>query len=94
MLKIVAIMFCGIAVGVALRHRRLTVLPHLITLLVWLLLFLLGIEAGRNPRVIAGLRELGIEALMLCLAGVAGSVALAWVLWRFSQGRKEGRDEG
>jgi uncharacterized membrane protein YbjE (DUF340 family) len=43
MLKVVAIMFCGIAVGFLLRKRRLRVVPHAVTVLIWLLLFFLGI---------------------------------------------------
>lgn len=91
MLKIVAIMFCGIAVGYLLRNYLLRFVPKAITALIWLLLFFLGIEAGATPRVIGGLKELGLEAVWLSLMGVAGSVLLAWALWRYIQARKGGK---
>lgn len=62
MLKVVAIMFSGIAVGFLLRKRRLRVVPHAVTVLIWLLLFFLGVEVGENPQVISGIQDLGIEA--------------------------------
>ena len=81
-LTVVAIMFCGIGVGWLLRHRRVPFIGRVITLLIWALLFCLGIEVGMNPQVINRLSDLGLEALVLCLAGMAGSLALAWALWR------------
>ena len=49
MLTVVVIMFCGIAVGYLLRKRNIRFISHIITVLIWLLLFLLGIEVGINP---------------------------------------------
>ena len=45
MLIIVAIMLCGIAVGYLFRKKNTRFVSHVITALIWLLLFLLGIEA-------------------------------------------------
>lgn len=92
MLKIVAIMICGIGVGVLLRGRRLSQLPRVTTGLVWVLLFLLGSEVGQNSDIMSNLSELGIEAMLLCLAGVVGSIALAWLLWRHITMRRKGVD--
>ena len=80
MLKIVAIMLSGMAVGFLLRKRRLKVVPHAVTVLIWLLLFFLGIEVGSNPQVVGGIRDLGIEALWLSLTGIVGTVFLSWAL--------------
>ena len=82
MLKVVAIMLSGIAVGFLLRKRQLRVVPHAVTVLIWLLLFFLGVEAGQNPQVIAGISNLGLEALWLSLTGIAGTVLFSWALWR------------
>ena len=43
-------------------------------LLIWVLLFLLGIEVGSNPRIISGLQTLGLEAIVLTFGGSLGSV--------------------
>ena len=83
-------MFCGIGVGWLLRHRRLTMLSRVITVLIWVLLFCLGIEVGMNPQVIGHLSDLGLEALVLCLAGTLGSLVLAWLLWRIVLKKKGG----
>jgi len=91
MLKIVAIMLCGVAVGFLMRGRRLRVVPHAVTVLIWLLLFLLGVEVGSNPQVLGGIGELGLEALWLCLAGLAGTMLAAWALWRYVDSSR-GRD--
>ena len=88
MLKIVAIMLSGMAVGFLMRKRRLKLVPHAVTVLIWLLLFFLGVEVGENPQVIEGITSLGLEALWLALAGLAGTILLSWALWRWT--RKEG----
>lgn len=90
MLKVVAIMLSGIAVGFLLRKRRLRVVPHAVTVLIWLLLFFLGMEVGENPQVINGIRNLGLEALWLALAGIVGTVLFSWVLWKWVSARKGG----
>ena len=89
MLKVVAIMFSGIAVGYLLRKRRLRVVPHAVTVLIWLLLFFLGVEVGENPQVINGIRALGLEALWLSLTGIAGTILFSWALWRWAGGKKK-----
>ncbi len=89
MLKVVAIMLSGMAVGFLLRKRRLRVVPHAVTVLIWLLLFFLGVEVGENPQVINGIRDLGLEALWLSLTGIAGTILFSWALWRWTRGRKK-----
>ena len=91
MLKFVAIILSGMAVGFLLRKRRLRIVPHLVTVLIWLLLFFLGIEVGENPQVIEGIMTLGAEALWLSLAGLAGTVAFSWALWRLVSRKKGGK---
>lgn len=85
-------MLSGILVGRVLHRHRLSVIPRVITVLIWLLLFLLGIEVGSNERIINGMIEIGGEALLLTCGGMMGSVLLAWILWRFIN-RKEQRHE-
>lgn len=89
MLKIVAIMFGGMAVGFLLRRKKLSWITAIITVLIWLLLFFLGVEVGENERIILSLKDLGLEALLLSFAGIAGSVLLAWGLWVMAQRKRE-----
>ena len=88
MLIIVAIMLCGIAVGYLLRNWDTRFISHVITALIWLLLFLLVIEVGSNPRIVMGMQTLGIEALLLTIGGAVGTTLCAWLLWIYVS-RKE-----
>ena len=92
MLKIVMIMLCGIGTGYLLRNKKMSFIGRVITALIWVLLFLLGIEVGANPRIINGLQTLGLEAIVLTIAGSLGSAIFAWVLWRYVC-RKEAGNE-
>ena len=90
MLKIVLIMLLGVVVGRCLRRFRLCWLPRVTTLLVWALLFLLGIEVGSDSRVVSGIGTLGLEALLLSAGGIAGSIFLSWLMWRkVCKGRRQ-----
>lgn len=93
MLIIISLLIGGIAVGYLLRNRGIgTVAGRAVTALVWLLLFLLGAEAGGNEAVTSGLASLGRDALAISLFATGGSVAAAALLWRFASrgGRKGG----
>ena len=90
MLKVVAIMLSGMAVGFLLRKRRLRVVPHAVTALIWALLFLLGVEVGTNRQVIEGITTLGLEALWLSLAGLVGTVLASWALWKWISTHQRG----
>lgn len=86
-------MLTGMAVGFLLRKRRLRIVPHAVTVLIWLLLFFLGVEVGENPQVINGITSLGLEALWLSIAGMAGTVAFSWALWHWVSRKKGGEDQ-
>ena len=91
MFTVIGIMFVGIGLGYLLRRQSLTWINKAITALIWLLLFLLGIEVGHNEQIIRSLPTLGVEALAIALVCVLGSCLAAWGLWRYVNGRKEGK---
>lgn len=76
--------------GYLLRKRDLKKIHSVITLLIWLLLFILGIEVGGNEQIVKGLHTLGMEAVILTIGGTLGSVIAAWALWRALYQKKEG----
>ena len=80
MFTIIGIMLTGMLVGYLLRSKRLLWIHKVITLLIWLLLFLLGIDVGGNETIIRNLHAIGLEALAITFAAVAGSVLAAWGL--------------
>lgn len=81
MFIIIGIMLTGILSGYLLRSKRLTWIHKIITLLIWTLLFLLGLDVGGNEAIVSGLHTLGLEALIITLAAVIGSILCAWGLW-------------
>ena len=90
MFTIIGLMLTGILLGYLLRKRDLKKIHQIITLLIWLLLFILGIEVGSNEQIIKGLHTIGLEAVILTLGGTLGSVIAAWSLWRSLYKRKGG----
>ena len=81
MFIIIGIMLTGMLLGYLLRSKRLTWIHKVITLLIWLLLFLLGIDVGGNEAIVKGLHAIGLEALIITAAAVTGSTLAAWGLW-------------
>ena len=81
MFVLIGIMLTGMLIGYLLRNKRLSWIHRIITLLIWLLLFLLGIDVGGNAAIIRGLHTIGLEAFIITLAAVIGSTLAAWGLW-------------
>lgn len=54
-----------------------------------MLLFLLGVEVGTNPDIIAGLGTIGVEALIITVAAVLGSALVALLLWSYIKKSKK-----
>lgn len=76
-------MLTGMFVGYLLRSIKLSRVQKVITILIWLLLFLLGIDVGQNESIIKGIGTIGVDAAIITAAAVVGSVLLTWVLWYF-----------
>ena len=93
MMKIMAIMFVGIALGYLLRSVRWVGRVSTTTMAtIVLLLFVMGCEIGSNPRIVENLASLGVEALIVAVAATVGSVVAARIVYdRFFKG-KEGGD--
>lgn len=93
MLKVVAIMTIGIAIGFLLRNKKHVVkLNDRLTMwAIYLLLFLLGLSTGANKAVIGNLHNLGIESLIIAVGGVLGSIVTAAFIYRGWFKPKEGK---
>lgn len=89
MFTIISIMLSGMLTGYLLRRLLFGRLGRVINALIWALLFLLGLEVGSNERIVSGLATLGLEALLIAVAGTLGSVLAAWGLWRYTQRANE-----
>lgn len=82
-------MLTGMLAGYFLRRWRIEWLGHAVSLLIWLLLFLLGIEVGANGELMRSLPTLGVEASLLATGGTLGSVVAAWALWKMISRKAE-----
>ena len=89
MFTIIGLMLTGMLLGFLMRKHQLSWIHSIITGLIWLLLFLLGIEVGSNEQIIKGLHSLGLEAIILTLGGTLGSVMAAWALWKSIYKKRE-----
>ena len=83
MLIVIGLMVCGILIGFRFRKRNLKLISPLITVAIWVLLFLLGLNVGGDPKIMNNLGTIGGEALWLTLGAVGGSVLCAWGVYRF-----------
>ena len=81
MLVIFAVIIGGIIAGRLLSSWRLVSL-RMITVIIWLLLFLLGLEVGSDPAVVGGMATFGRTAFVIFACSVAGSICMSWLLWR------------
>ena len=86
MFIVMLFIFLGILTGYLLRKRAGRWQGRVVTGLIWLLLFLLGVEVGGDGRIVEALPTLGVEALVLSVAATLGSCLLAWGLWKMVKG--------
>ncbi len=92
---IISIMLTGVGVGWLLRKYKVEsyrkYLGGAISMVVFVLLFILGFDIGDNQTLMAGLHSLGVEALIVTLGAVLGSVLCAWMVYRlfFKSGTKQ-----
>ena len=83
MILIIALMLSGILFGYLFKKKKITWISRVITLLIWVLLFLLGIDVGSNQAIMSGLHTIGLEALVITVGAVLGSVVGARLLWKW-----------
>jgi uncharacterized membrane protein YbjE (DUF340 family) len=80
MWKVIAIMALGMLVGFFMRKstRAKNWTEKLTSGVIFLLLFVMGVAIGTDETIMSSLHTLGIQALIITLGAVAGSVLLAW----------------
>ena len=93
MFTIIGLMLTGMLLGYLLRKRSLHKIHTVITVLIWALLFILGIEVGGNEQIIKGLHTIGIEAVILTLGRRWAVSLLPGRCGKLYIGRKEKRHE-
>lgn len=89
MLTVVGLMLLGALTGYFLRNRNMRWVSRVVMALIWVLLYLLGTEVGANSEIVSGLHTIGLEALLITVFALAGSLLGAWGLWRWINNGKE-----
>ena len=92
MFIVIACMLAGIGLGYLLRNRKIRFIQGFIITLIWLLLFLLGLEIGSNKDLVSQFGKLGLEAFLLATGGTLGSVFFAKLLWNFIQKKQRNKE--
>ena len=91
MFTVFTIMVIGIIAGYFLRRiPDIKIIGKLITGFIFLLLFFLGIAVGHNEKIVNNLTTIGLQALIITMGAIAGSVGLAWFVFKkfFEKGRE------
>lgn len=83
MLIVIGLMVSGILLGYIFRQKNLKIVQHLITYAIFALLFLLGISVGTNRDIMDNLGTIGVEALVITIGAVGGSVLCAWGIYKY-----------
>ena len=85
MLTVVALMSLGILIGVLLRKKKeiFRWVDRLVGYTIYLLLFLLGLSVGKNDLILKNIHLIGIQALIITLAAICGSILLCRLVYLF-----------
>lgn len=85
MIQIIACILVGVLFGYAFRGRSfMKRIGTLLSVVIGLLLFSLGVNVGSNEQVVNNFAIIGFDALLLTIGGVLGSLICAkWVYTRF-----------
>lgn len=83
MITVLLLMVAGILAGLWLGKfpSIMKVNDRLISWAIYLLLFLLGIGVGTNKAVIQSLDSIGLQALLLTIGALVGSIATGWIIY-------------
>ncbi len=71
--------------GFMLRQKTpvLKINEKLTSAAIYILLFLLGISVGLNKTIIQHLDKIGIQALIITIGAISGSVLVSWLFYNF-----------
>jgi uncharacterized membrane protein YbjE (DUF340 family) len=81
MFNVLGFMIIGVILGYILKNHRVPYINQFINVQICLLLFILGIEIGSNPNIVKDLKLIGIDAIVISLGAILGSILIAWIFW-------------
>jgi uncharacterized membrane protein YbjE (DUF340 family) len=94
MIIVLSVMLAGICMGLVLTRypNIIRINDKLVSWAIYLLLFLLGVSVGINETIIHNLDQIGLQAAIITLGAVSGSVFVSWFVYRywFKPGQHQG----
>ena len=82
MLNIILIILSGIVVGYFIRKiPQVKYAGNVISLIIMLLLFFMGVSVGANEQVISNFSSIGFDALIITLGGTIATILCAWLVY-------------
>ena len=85
MLAVIILFTVGFLVGFLVKRWIKSTKPieRLVTIAIWLLIFILGTNVGFNRVVMSNLHTLGLWALIIAAGSIAGSIAIVAIIQRY-----------
>ena len=84
MIPVVLLMTLGFILGYVLRNKTKFILfsNKATTLIIYMLLFLLGIGVGLNKTIVSNIGSIGLQSILLTFGAVLGSLILAYITYK------------
>lgn len=92
-MQVLVLVLIGMMAGYVLRHVEIFKKVSVsITVTTCVMLFMLGVSVGGNKELLSNLGDYGWQALLLCCAGLAGSILFTMLINRlfFNEAEKKG----
>lgn len=85
MIIVLLVMLSGTLIGFVLNRypKVIKLTDKLTSWSIYLLLFLLGISVGLNKTIIQNLDKIGLQAVIITIGAISGSVFTLWIVYRF-----------
>ena len=83
MITVLVLMTLGIGIGCFLHEKKklLKLTDKLTNWAIYLLLFLLGLSVGTNEKILQNFHQIGLQAILITIFAVAGSILVSWLLY-------------
>lgn len=85
MITVLVIMVAGMILGYLLKEKKkfLQISEKLTTIIIFVLLFMLGIGVGLNEKVISSIDTIGWQATLITAGSILGSLIFAFIIYKF-----------
>lgn len=84
MFIVLAIIIVGIIIGMQIRTPKApALLSKILNGIIYLLLLVMGISVGGNQTIIENLSTIGLQAFIITIGAVLGSLIFAYILYRW-----------